>query len=1052
MSNMDIKGQLDPLLKQLAAEKSLDVAEKLAATLVGFLGVSAGDRYLLNIPRVDAELSRFELAPGFARQAAAYELPNDQEEIFDLKLFWIKKATKTNLSWLVGLTPNYEDSEANDYKNIGIDFVVPETSDSLIILLSSKYKIRSLELKGHVTQTQAEIFSNWMSVSSSNIESSKESKQFVHSKLWESFNFEPINRKFYQELVERFSLLVLHLEKEFGRKPSVMFTTRLIGRLLFVWFLKKKNLINTNINYFQVADPYDQTGYYKDYLEILFFEVLNQEISERNNNDTTTPYLNGGLFDVSSTDFHNDPKLSFPNGYFNQLFDTLNKYNFTVDESSPEFQHVAIDPEMLGRIFESLLAEQVDDITGASKKKATGAFYTPREIVSYMCEESIIEYLKGRIPQSADSERRIEELVRLPETIFRDQDQNKRRDWKPYNQLILNALDGEGNDPLTILDPAVGSGAFPMGMLHLLVKIYSRLDAKYEKNISNLKRAILSKTLYGVDIEQTAIEICRLRAWLSIIVDIDRSDNIQPLPNLDFKFACANTLIPLDNQRQATLLSDHQLKDKLLAIRNQYFLASSKIKKNALQSEYEKLTHQEDFFDNKREKQLKSYKPFDVGASSDFYDCELHHGINEFDIVIGNPPYVQLQKFSKQKIQKDLEEVEYETFTKTGDLYCLFYEKGISLLKQGGILSFITSNKWMRAGYGEKTRGFFLKHNPILLADLGPNIFESATVDTNIIFIKKEKNKDNLYGVTVTDEWKHNGDFSKFINEHKSHIMNLSAGTWSIGNDDDQVLKYKIESLGSPLKNWNIKIYRGILTGLNKAFLIDQEIKKELEKADPRSSAIIKPVLRGKDIGTFRNKFSHLYLLMTGFDTNIKDCYPAVYAHLEKFEQKARQRDDQGKNWFNLRSCGYYHEFEKEKIVFQEIVRAPQFFLDKSGTYFCEASAFIITGENLTYLIGMLNSKPIAYFFKKYYAGGGLGESGFRYKKRFLEELPIPKYDPANKVFIEIEKKVNQIIEMTNTNNDSNTTFIESEIDNLLYQFYNLDENQINQIESSIIK
>lgn len=1049
---MDIKGQLDPLLKQLAAEKSLDVAEKLAATLVGFLGISAGERYLLNIPRVDAELSRFELAPGFARQAAAYELPNDFEDVIDLKLFWIKKATKTNLSWLVGLTPNYEDSEANDYKNIGVDFVVPENADSLIILLSSKYKIRSLELKGHITQTQHEIFSNWLKIQSIEKSDNANIKKTIHSSLWESFNFEPINRKFYQELVERFSLLVLHLEKEFGRKPSVMFTTRLIGRLLFVWFLKKKNLVNNNINYFQVADPYDQTGYYKDYLEVLFFEVLNQEISERSNNDTTTPYLNGGLFDISSTDFHNDSKLTFPNGYFNQLFETLNKYNFTVDESSPEFQHVAIDPEMLGRIFESLLAEQVDDITGASKKKATGAFYTPREIVSYMCEESIIEYLKGRIPQSDDSERRIEELVRLPETIFRDQDQNKRRDWKPYNQLILNALDGEGNEPLTILDPAVGSGAFPMGMLHLLVKIYSRLDAKYEKNISNLKRAILSKTLYGVDIEQTAIEICRLRAWLSIIVDIDHSDKIQPLPNLDFKFACANALIPLDNQRQATLLSDHQLKDKLLAIRNQYFLASSKIKKNALQSEYEKLTHQEDFFDNKREKQLKSYKPFDVGASSDFYDCELHHGINEFDIVIGNPPYVQLQKFSKQKIQKDLEEVEYETFTKTGDLYCLFYEKGISLLKQGGVLSFITSNKWMRAGYGEKTRGFFLKHNPILLADLGPNIFESATVDTNIIFIKKEKNKDHLYGVTVTDEWKHNGDFSKFINENKTHIKNLSAGTWSIGNDDDQVLKYKIESLGSPLKNWNIKIYRGILTGLNKAFLIDQEIKKELEKVDPRSSAIIKPVLRGKDIGTFRNKFSKLYLLMTGFDTNIKDCYPAVYSHLEKFEQKARERDDQGKNWFNLRSCGYYHEFEKEKIVFQEIVRAPQFFLDKSGTYFCEASAFIITGENLTYLIGMLNSKPIAYFFKKYYAGGGLGESGFRYKKRFLEDLPIPKYDPANKVFIEIENKVNKIIEMTNSDNDSNTTYIESEIDNLLYQFYNLDENQINQIETSIIK
>jgi type I restriction-modification system DNA methylase subunit len=340
---------------------------------------------------------------------------------------------------------------------------------------------------------------------------------------------------------------------------------------------------------------------------------LNKEISDRSHEDKLTPYLNGGLFDINENDFYENSNLSFPNRFFNQLFQTLNKYNFTVDESSPEFQHVAIDPEMLGRIFESLLAEQVDENNGSNQQKVSGAFYTPREIVNYMCEESIIEFLKTKILDSNDRDRRLEELIRLPETIFRDQDQNKRRDWKPYAEFILNEL--IGNQPITILDPAVGSGAFPMGMLHLLVKIITRLDSKYEKNISKLKREILSKSIYGVDIEQTAIEICRLRAWLSIIVDVNIDEKFEPLPNLDFKFICANTLIELDDSEQQSLFEDSTFKDKLILIRDQYYKTSSHSSKSKLQDQYNKLTHTEDLFDNKRTRQLKSYQPFNISSS-----------------------------------------------------------------------------------------------------------------------------------------------------------------------------------------------------------------------------------------------------------------------------------------------------------------------------------------------------------------------------------------------------------------------------------------------------
>jgi hypothetical protein len=1047
MSNVDIRLTLDPLLKQLEEEKSIDVAEKIISELVGLLGIKVSDRFLLNVPRIDAELSRFMLAPGFGRQAAAYDIPNDHLDLMDLKLFWIKKTTKTNLSWLIGITPNFEDSEANDYKNISIDFIFPESADRLIILISDKFKIRSLELKDHVTHTQFEIFSNWSNIHLAEGPDIRGSKKLIHSQLWESFNFEPINRAFYLDLVESFSLLVHHLEKVFGRKPAVMFTTRLIGRLLFLWFLKKKGFINQDFAYFQVDDPANQTGYYSSKLEVLFFDILNKEVLERSSLDTKTPYLNGGLFDTNETDFYKNEKLSFPPGFFSNLFDTLNKYNFTVDESSPEFQHVAIDPEMLGRIFESLLAEQIDEVSGDSKKKVTGAFYTPREIVSYMCEESLIEFLKEKIPDLPDKNQRIEELVRLPETIFRDQDQNKRRDWKPYSDAIIKALLGNEGEPFTVLDPAVGSGAFPMGMLHLLVKVFGRLDSKYEKNIANLKREILSKSLYGADIEQTAIEICRLRAWLSIIVDTQDVDNVVPLPNLDFKFTCANTLIPLDEDRQAALLTDYQLKDKMMLIRDEYFNTSNKKKKAKLQADYYSLTHTDDMFDSLRTRQLKSYKPFDIGASSDFYDPDLHHGVKYFDLIIGNPPYVQIQKFSKQKIQKDLELAGFETFTKTGDLYCLFYEKGIQLLKEGGILTFITSNKWMKAAYGEKTRNYFLKRNPTLLVNLGPNIFEAATVDSNILLIKNEPFKNLLQATTLDSSGISNSQIEKFVDKNKITLKNLTVNPWSIGSDKEQELKLKIERIGKPLKNWDVKLYRGVLTGLTEAFVIDQKTKDELIIDDARSAEIIKPLIRGRDITKYGFKFPGLYLLMTGFDLNIPKDYRAVYKHLLKFEEKARKREDQGRDWYNLRSCGYYGEFEKDKIVWSDISTEPSFTFLPSGYYF-NNTAYMISGVgSLNYLLAVLNSTVIKWFFPL--VATDLGAGGSRYFKQFVELLPIPDITQvqASKI-TKIDSLVDSITKLKKKNPSAAIKDLELELNLLVYSLYDLSQDEINLIES----
>lgn len=1037
MNTVEIKNKFDVLLKKLSNERSFDIAEKISAELVGLLNIKAKDRFLVNIPRVDAELTRFQLAPGFARQAAAYELPHEDDKPIDLKLFWTKKTSKTNLSWLIGLTPNFEDALSNDYKNMGIDFVVPETCDSVIVLLSNRFKIRALELKDHITPTQLEIFAQWAKLSDLAIADQNELKSTLHAKLWESFNFEPINRKFYLELVEHFSILVHHLEKDLGRKPSVMFTTRLIGRLLFIWFLKKKNLVNTSADYFSVPDLEKQSEYYKNQLEKLFFEVLNRDELERNNGDKLTPYLNGGLFDKSITDFYNDPKLTFPNGYFNQFFNTLNKYNFTVDESSPEFQHVAIDPEMLGRIFESLLAEQIDENTGNSKKKVTGAFYTPREIVSYMCEQSLIEYLKTKVPEAPDRDRRIEELVRMPEAIFRDQDQNKRRDWKPYREAIIKALEGSKTEsPLTVLDPAVGSGAFPMGMLHLLVKVYSRLDPKFEKDISGLKRDILSRSLYGVDIEQTAIEITRLRAWLSIIVDIPESEKVEPLPNLEFKFVCANTLIPLDSSEQATFFTDYELKDKLITIRDNYFRTSSKTKKEKLQKDYLKLTQGASLFDNKKIQQLKSYKPFDISSSSEFYDPELMHGVQSFDIVIGNPPYVRADKPEIKK-QRELimKSKTYETLYEKWDLYVAFIEKGYKLLNKNGIIEFIIPDAYMASKYAIKSHDYFLQKSIINRIDFLNEIkvFEAA-VRNIIIEYKKAINSNN-----IPLKIKHAPTFENFITLPSKPQKEIGEFAFKINNDNKN-----IGNLDNTLK-WGEICYvsYGLRPSSDERYWKGEFTKDDLI-SDFKDKKHPKAYVEGKWIKRYevekvkyleweterspkklvRPTFSELYtpekIMLGGMTGAIIDKSGLLCNHSITVSVLWKEL-----NKVNNRSItGSIQKDFKIKEVFE--FRKT---LEENSNKF-----------DLRYLLAILNSKLANYYLNQ------VRRSQIGFYPDDLKKLPIKKIAlSGQQIFIGL---VDQIISIKKQNKGADTKNLESQIDQLVYKLYDLTPEEIEIVEN----
>lgn len=620
----------------LNEKKDFFQAQKVILSIIRLLddSISIDDKDIFQLftdsdGKIRANGSWFYEDPIIIDRKATYKVYSNNNLNIDFKLYGVKKPVKRIISWVQALTPNFEDEPYNKNYNIGIDFVIPESFDRVIIILSNNWVIRTLELKGELTATYQEIFAKWAEIKHF------DNRQELHKILWDSFDIHPLNKKFYAGISERFNILRQYLVKNrvFDEKHASFFTNRLLGRIIFCWFLNKKGIINSDFKYFDSESFADDNKYYREKLEKLFFGVLNTPIEDRKVEDNVTPFLNGGLFEARENDLYKDSKLVFPKNYFDDLYNFLLSYNFTTDESTSQFQQVAIDPEMLGRIFENLLAEITEE-TGEQARKAKGAFYTPREIVDYMCKESLKEYLKTKLKEDEFRDQRLYQLIEAPDKDFQDQDHNWRRDWKPYKEDIIKAL-----DELKVLDPACGSGAFPIGMLQLLVKVYERLESRFDSYKTKVE--IIEKNIYGVDIEPMAVEISRLRTWLSIIVDEESdSKKIKPLPNLEFKFVCANSLIDLDNGT-SVLGDDSNLDVKLRNIRDAYFNTESLNKKKKLRSEYEKLVSgQENLFgESLRSKQLKTYKPFDNESSASFFNPGFMFGTDRFNIAIGNPPW-----------------------------------------------------------------------------------------------------------------------------------------------------------------------------------------------------------------------------------------------------------------------------------------------------------------------------------------------------------------------------------------------------------------------------
>ena len=879
------------------------------------------------------------------------------------------------------------------------------------------------------------------------------------------FSVEVVNKQFYTEIATAFTELVggerngKNYEKKLGlygvidHSKYAEFGVRLIGRIMFCWFLREKRsekgipLVPDDMLSLNTVKK--SNNYYHQILEPLFFELLNTPQNRRksefqNEYFNKVPYLNGGLFSPHTEDFYKyDPVghggaygiVSIPNEWFENLYTVLNEYNFTVDENTAYDIELSIDPEMLGRIFENLLAE-INPETGENAKKSTGSFYTPRDIVDFMVDNSICEYLKNK---TNIKEENLKALISYSKeddelAVFNEAEKKK----------IIDAL-----YDITVLDPACGSGAFPIGILQKIVYILQELDPdanlwfdKATENISYLlkkefekkfnagslnyirKLSVIQNSIFGIDIQPIAVEISRLRCFLSLIIEekvYDEEENrgINPLPNLDFKFIIANSLIKLEEENQFTLFENQEHIDKLKAIRDEYFNADSE-RRTELKLEFkdiqqEMLLNTIDNYDKKasmKYQQLFSWKPF-ANEATDWFDADWMFGIKEgFDIIIGNPPYIQLQKTidseKKTKLGDIYKDCKFETFAKTGDIYCLFYEKGFELLRKNGTLCFITSNKWMRAGYGEKLRNYLSeKSNPTLLIDFaGQKIFENATVDTNILMFNKSTNKSKTLTCIAKQSCKNN--LSVFVEQNCSESAFTSKDSWVILSPIEQSIKAKIEAVGTPLKDWDISINYGIKTGCNEAFIISGEKKNELIAADPKSAEIIRPILRGKDIKRYNYSFSDLWLIATfpSKKYNIDD-YPAVRNYLlsfgmEKLEQtgkeyiingvKVKSRKKTNNKWFETQdSISYWDDFSKQKIAYREISDNMNACLVEPNI-FLNNKCYFITGLHLKYLLCIFNSKLFnKIILRSTNLTGGKGVDFFNNIK-----IPLPSVDTEN--------------------------------------------------------
>ena len=964
-----------------------------------------------------------------------------------------------------------------------------------------------------------------------------------------------LNRKFYRELIGWFEWTKQTAKFPTGASDHPVKQQdqiiRLITRLLFVWFIKEKGLVDEDLfhkpqmeNLLKDGCRPDGEDYYRAVLQNLFFATLNTEIGKRGfseRNTTTrrsathrnfnlyrykdllndrdsllkrlaqTPFINGGLFDCLDTEeaigdqgyrvdcftdsANHRKQLSIPNRLFfdaeHGLFPLLQRYKFTVEERTPIEQEVALDPELLGNVFENLLAEYNPE-TQENARKNSGSYYTPHEIVDYMVNEACIARLAETAqPSDGDGDfwrERLRYLLDYADSF----DDAKELFQEEEKERVVTAI-----SQIKVLDPAVGSGAFPMGILHKLTLGLKRIDPdnqlweKLQKEraarraetafdtsnqqereeelieISQIferdrdsdfgrKLYLIRNSIYGVDIQPIACQIAKLRFFISLTIEQTadkQADNfgIKPLPNLETRFVATDTLLGLGKRGQMPLSNDavRKLEARLQANGERHYNAKTRGTKLRSVREDKELRNKlaEELkaigFGNANADRIAQWDRYDQNGVADWFDPEYMFFVRDgFDLVIGNPPYIQLQK-NGGRLADRYQDAGFQTFARTGDIYQLFYEKGAESLVDGGLICYITSNSWLRANYGKALRQYFYKqHSPLKLLEIGKDIFENTIVDTNILLLRKGRGSELCQAVDM--DRLEQKDFPPDANLWVQ-MRPQSEKPWSILSPAEQKIKDKIEAVGTPLKDWDVNIYRGIVTGYNEAFIINTETRDRLIGEDPRSDEVIKPILRGRDIHRYSAQWAGLWLIYSRKGIQIEN-YPSVYNHLSKYKE-ALSKKAGGNQWYELQASpsDYFNSlFSKEKIFWMEMTNRGRFSYTREETY-CNNKVYIIAGKPMKYLCAVLNANLISWFMKTIALTTGMGL--VEWFKIYVEMIPTPKTPEAQqKPFIQL---VDKILAQKSKDPKANTTDLEAEIDQLVYRLYGLTEEEILIVENS---
>ena len=956
-----------------------------------------------------------------------------------------------------------------------------------------------------------------------------------------AFDVEVVSDEFFKKYRDLFIKLKIELDnlyqndekinKEFKAKniTTVDFAKKLLGQIIFLYFLQKKGWFGVDKNEPWGSGPKNfirklfnkdyisYNNFYNEILEPLFYEALR---TDRACNDhfydklkCKIPFLNGGLFDpINSYDWVNT-EIKIPNEIFSNndktkegdgILDIFDRYNFTVNEEEPLEKEVALDPELLGKIYEKLNAirdDNFDEYLTALKSgkageetkfnKEYGVYYTPREIVHYICQESLINYLytnlNGKVPKDdIDFLVKNVEISEEYEAIALEKEKkinNGYQKGSEYESKLPESIKIYAKDidillsDITVCDPAIGSGAFPIGMLHEIIRLRKLLAVFHNSNMDfyDIKRQCIEKTLYGVDIDAGAIETCKLRFWLSLIVDEDDFSNIRPLPNLDYKIVCGNSLIGINvdlfNNDDLILLSKYE---------KEFFNETNPINKLGLKKLINDLINR--ITDGKSVFDFKIY----------FQEVFLNKG--GFDVVIGNPPYIG-EKGHKEIFEKVKNGTLCDFYVGKMDYFYFFFHLALNIVRDNGIIAFITTNYYITALGGKKLREDLYNRATIkkLINFNELKIFESATGQHNMITIlQKGKNKNELANTCITHRKGHatseilqkilsgdddETDYYQITQENlydgNEHYIRL------IPNDNEpiQIILDKIKAQGIYL-GIICNVNQGIVTGADKVskkhineydikasvgegifVLSDDEVKRL--NLTPKEREILKPWFKNSDIGQYFSKdISNEYLLDLNY-TSRPDInnYPNIKAHLLKFKSMLKVRPTPGtlmsafsKDMWWVLTTSRKQDFNGPKIVAPQ--RSPRnTFGYNEIPWYAASDVFFITEKDksisLKYVLALLNSK--LYYIWLYYRGKRKGEI-LELIAKPLSEIPIKKIAKEDQQpFIDLVDKILAITKdddyLENPVKQEMVKEYERQIDQMVYKLYDLTEEEIKIVE-----